>query len=147
MNEMIAEALKLYPCFVGERGMLFLRFLNISILRIGALELPIRSFMYDPRTKAIFANEDEAAFDASPTLIGLQEVIDDALQADRELSAAFIFAWAIVAHALNGTLNPPVLRAWISTTHNTSWFNAKEALRRLRYEIFGLTENLEKRVN
>jgi hypothetical protein len=146
MNEMIESALPLYPCFKGNHGILFLRFLNISIMRVGELELPIRNFMYDPRTKAIFANEDEAAFDAIPTLIGFQEVIDDALQAN-ELSAALVFSWAIVAHALNGTLTTPVLRAWISTVYNTVWFDAKEALRRLRYEIFGLTENLEKRVN
>jgi hypothetical protein len=146
MNEMIFEALKLYPCFSGERGFLFLRFLNISVLRIGELELPIRAFLYDPQTKAVYCDEDGAAFDAKPTLVGLLEVIDDALQAN-ELSAAFVFAWAIVAHALNGTLTTPVLRAWISTAYNTVWFDAKEALRRLRYEIFGLNESLEKRVN
>jgi len=148
MNEMIAEALKLYPCFVGERGMLFLRFLNISILRIGALELPIRSFMFDPRTQTIFADEDGAAFDAAPTLIGLQEVIDDSLQADwsGRSARAIIFSWALVAHALNGTLTPDVLRAWFKTA-KSNWFNPSEALRRLRYEIFDLQEKLEKRVN
>jgi hypothetical protein len=148
MNEMIESALGLYPCFKGNQGILFLRFLNISVMRIGELELPIRNFMYDPRTKAIFANEDEAAFDAIPTLIGLQEVLDDSLQADwsGRASRAIIFSWAIVAHALNGTLTVPVLRAWFKTA-KSNWFNPSEALRRLRYEIFGLNESLEKRVN
>jgi hypothetical protein len=102
--------------------------------------------MFDPRTKSVFVDEDGAAFDAKPTLIGLQEVIDDALQAN-ELSAAFVFSWALVAHALNGTLTPPVLRAWLNTAYNSSWFNHKEALRRIRYEIFELPEKLKGRVS
>jgi len=149
MNEMIESALALYPCFAGERGVIFLRFLNVSVLRIGNLELPIRTFMFDPRTKSVFVDEDGAAFDAQPTLIGLQEVIDDCLQADWSGRSArvIIFSWALVAHALNGTLTPAVLRAWFKTAKSSNWFNPIEALRRLRYEVFSLNENLEKRVN
>jgi len=149
MRDLIESAIALYPCFAGEQGMLFMRFLNISVLRIGELELPIRTFVYDPQTRTIFADEDGAAFDAQPTLIGFQEVLEDSLQADwsGRASRAIIFSWAIVAHTLNGTLTVPVLRAWFKTAKSSNWFNPIEALRRLRYEIFGLTENLEKRVN
>jgi len=70
------------------------------------------------------------------------------LQADwsGRASRAIIFSWAIVAHALNGTLTAPVLKAWINTAQS-HWFNPSEALRRLKYEVFELNTNVERRVN
>jgi len=146
-NDIIKAALPLYPCFEGTGGMIFLRFTNVSILRIGQLELPIRAFIYDPDTKVVYSDEDGAAFEAAPTLNGLKEVIDDTLQAIEPPSRLVVFSWAVVAHALNGTLTTSVLRAWIGTAYNSAWFDAREALRRLRYELFDINENIERGIN
>jgi hypothetical protein len=150
MRDLIESALLLYPCFESESGMLFMRFFSVSVMVIGDLELPIKDFMYDPKTKSVYAEEDGVALTATPTLTGLPEVIEDSLQIDWatiDVSPnAIIFAWAIIAHTLNGTLTHPVLSAWINTL-KSNWFSPNEALLRLRHEIFDLNANLAKRSN
>jgi hypothetical protein len=143
MKEIFETAVRIYPCFEDEHGSLFLRFTNISVLRVGSLEFPIKPFSYDPQTMTVYTDVDGIAFEAIPTLKGLSEVIAEALQSNARLTPTTAFAWAVTAHGLKGTLTPSVMKAWIGVFRRSAWFSVKEVLLRLHYEIFEVDSALQ----